>query len=54
MDKFLILVMLWLGGFLVGLGTGMNMREDTGARCMSMYESPEDISECLWILNNAE
>ena len=49
------LLLLWVGGFLVGFGVhGMIQPEDTGKRCMAMYESHEDIGECLWILNNGE
>jgi hypothetical protein len=52
MNKLIILV----GGFLIGFGIslmiGPAFYTDTGRKCMEMYEVPEDISECLWILNH--
>lgn len=49
------LFLVWIGGFLIGLSSGLYINdEDTGVTCMSMYETPEDISECLWILNYSE
>jgi hypothetical protein len=43
---------LWLSGVFLGVGLMLYIIEDTGARCLSMYENPEDQSECVWILNN--
>lgn len=54
MDRILSLSLMWIGGFLIGISVGMNSVEDTGAKCVSMYETPEDISECIWILQNAK
>ena len=44
----------WVGGFLVGLGLGMTVGYNFHPyeSCESMYETPEDISECVWIKEN--
>jgi hypothetical protein len=50
--KFIYLVMLWFSGILIGVSLTLFLFEDTGSRCMSMYENPEDQIECVWLLNN--
>ena len=47
-----IIIMIWvaLGSFVAGmeLADTLNPYE----RCKRMYETPEDISECVWIKEN--
>ena len=47
-------VAFWLGGLLVGLGVGMNVGYHSHPYevCERMYDTPEDISECVWIKEN--
>lgn len=54
MWRDLMYVVLFALGFLVGMVTYKKIYVDTGAYCMSMYQEPEDISECLWIMNQQE
>lgn len=48
--------MLWIGGLLIGLGLGLNLYPmfytHPYDQCRTMYETLEDISECMWILEN--
>lgn len=41
-------------GFLAGLTVGivLAIKENPYDRCSTMYTAPEDIIECLWILEN--
>lgn len=47
-------VSLWIGGILIGLGIGLTIGYHVHPyeRCKIMYDTPEDISECVWIKEN--
>jgi len=44
----------WLGGILTGLGVGLVLGSYSHPyeQCKRMYNTPEDISECVWIKEN--
>ena len=44
----------WLGGILTGLGVGLALGSYSHPYevCKRMYNTPEDISECVWIKEN--
>lgn len=51
-------LLLWAGGILIGISIGLQLYPTVNPhpydRCSTMYESLEDISECIWILNNEQ
>jgi hypothetical protein len=54
MWRDLIYIAIFAIWFIIGIVTYEKIYVDTGAYCMSMYHEPEDISECLWIMNRKE
>ena len=44
----------WLGGILTGLGVGLalGLYSHPYEVCKRMYDTPEDVSECVWIKEN--
>lgn len=36
----------------IGLVCGMALRDHPYDRCVDMYETPEEVSECVWLLMN--
>jgi hypothetical protein len=44
----------WLVGILTGLGFGIALGNYTHPyeTCKRMYDTPEDVSECIWIKEN--
>lgn len=47
-------LLLWIGGIGIGLGIGISIGNYTHPyeQCKHMYETLEDISECIWIKEN--
>ena len=45
---------LWIGGVLTGLGIGLALGSWSHPyeQCARMYNSPDDIGECVWIKEN--
>lgn len=36
----------------IGLAYNYTIQEHPYDKCMDMYETPNDVSECVWILTN--
>jgi hypothetical protein len=47
-------ILFWLGGILTGLGVGLalGLYSHPYEVCKRMYDTPEDVSECVWIKEN--
>jgi hypothetical protein len=47
-------ILFWLGGILTGLGVGLALGSYSHPYevCKRMYDTPEDVSECVWIKEN--
>jgi hypothetical protein len=51
MKIYIVAISVLLIGYVLGVEVSKELNADTGEYCMSVYQTPEDISECLWILN---
>jgi hypothetical protein len=48
------LFLMWIGGFLIGVGVSISIvsHYHPYEQCNRMYNTPEDIMECVWIKEN--
>jgi hypothetical protein len=48
--------MLWIGGVLTGLGVGLALGNYAHPYevCKRMYNTQEDVMECVWIKENSQ
>jgi hypothetical protein len=49
--KILGISLVLVFGICIGALISQHFNQDTGLRCMQMYDIPEDQSECVWLLN---